>query len=188
MKKIKTASPGVHSPTWREQNKTLPTGDEARHPCFPIYYLTNHLNTTEFWDAIHEISLMVFKKYELIGRYFIKHHFIHHGYSWENLAFTLCFPETCRETQTRTITGGLLPTLTHAKTSTNSCGVFFPSLSVISSRGERGRRGDRKLCMRPWTGTETVFQRQILANQLNFTPEYKEYIGLGSLGTNPNLR
>lgn len=24
-------------------------------------------------------------------------------------------------------------------------------------------------------------------NQLHFTPEYREYVGLGSLGTNPNL-
>lgn len=91
MKNIKTVSPGVHSPTWHEQKQTPLNGDEARRPCSSIYCPINHLNITiEFWDAIHEISLTVFKKYDLIGRHLIKHHFIHHGHSWENLVFILC--------------------------------------------------------------------------------------------------
>lgn len=32
-----------------------------------------------------------------------------------------------------------------------------------------------------------VFQEMILVNQLNFIPQNMEYIGLESLGTNPNL-
>ena len=34
---------------------------------------------------------------------------------------------------------------------------------------------------------ETALWEMTLINQLSFIPEYKEYIGLGSLGTNPNL-
>ena len=34
---------------------------------------------------------------------------------------------------------------------------------------------------------EKALQETTSINQLDIIPEYKEYIGLGSLGTNPNL-
>lgn len=66
--------------------------------------------------------------------------------------------------------------------------VLFPlSPLATRSREERGRMGNRKLCRTHEQEWRQRSGRRILVNQLNFIAEYKEYVGFGSLGSNPNF-
>lgn len=66
-------------------------------------------------------------------------------------------------------------------------GSSFPLYLVATSqRGENTDRVTESLAAHEQEWRQTS-RRQMLVNQLDFTPEYKEYTGLGSPGTNPNL-
>lgn len=58
------------------------------------------------------------------------------GHSYENLELTLCFPRLCSGAQNGAIPGGLLPTLTHAKTLTNSLPHVNTSTLKIANGGK----------------------------------------------------
>lgn len=63
-------------------------------------------------------------------------------------------------------------------------GVLSPSQTVGHQvEREKRRKGHQKVLY----VVHEPSRRQISVSQLNFVSEYKEYIGLWSLGTNPNL-
>lgn len=65
----------------------------------------------------------------------------------------------------------------------------FPcSPLAISSRGQMGRNGDRKLCMWPVNPAGMALQEVVSVSQVNFIPEYRKFVGLGTVaGKSPNL-
>lgn len=60
-------------------------------------------------------------------------------------------------------------------------------LTAISSRGEEAEGATGSFVRSPWAQTETAPWETDFSDQLNFIPESKEYIELGSLRTNPNF-
>ena len=69
-------------------------------------------------------------------------------------------------------------------------GVLFPSFSVGHhvKRGKRQKEQQKALPEAHEHKGREASGRQTLVNQLNFIPEYKENIGLGSLETHPNFQ
>lgn len=55
------------------------------------------------------------------------------------------------------------------------------------SKGEGAEAATESFVNGPWARRRQSSRKQTSMNQLNVFPEYKKYIGLGSLGINPNL-
>lgn len=71
---------------------------------------------------------------------------------------------------------------------TMACWVLFPSWPLGHQVERRKKqKGQQKALYAPHEhGRRQPSGRQILMSQINFSPECKEYIGLGNLGSNPN--